>query len=103
MLNVIPQLVANNGPAALRTAIADPLRYACEPKVDGVRGLIDYAVGSVETRNRRGERRDWLRGNDFEAEKRGKTGSPAVQIIHRGNRHENQSSAGTLTRTPSDH
>jgi len=33
-------LVAGNGVSALRAAIADPLRYACEPKVDGVRGLI---------------------------------------------------------------
>ena len=36
---VLPQLVANDGPRALRQAIADPDRFACEPKVDGVRGL----------------------------------------------------------------
>lgn len=58
-LTVLPQLVANNGAHALRAAIADPDRYACEPKVDGVRGLIVYQRdGTVETRNRTGIRRD---------------------------------------------
>jgi ATP-dependent DNA ligase len=66
--SVIPQLVANNGVRALQAAIAEPERYACEPKVDGVRGLIVYqSDGSIETRNRRGERRDWLRRDGFEA------------------------------------
>jgi bifunctional non-homologous end joining protein LigD len=65
-INVLPQLVANNGTMALRAAIIDPDRYACEPKVDGVRGLLVYRDGVVEMRNRRGERRDWLRGDDFE-------------------------------------
>jgi hypothetical protein len=65
--SVIPQLVASNGTAALRAAIADPDRYACEPKVDGVRGLIVFGPdGALETRNRRGIRRDWLRGDAFE-------------------------------------
>ena len=63
---VTPQLVANNGTAALRAAIADPERYACEPKVDGVRGLVVYGSDGLETRNRHGVRRDWLRGDDFE-------------------------------------
>jgi ATP-dependent DNA ligase len=64
---VLPQLVANDGVRALRAAIADPERYACEPKVDGVRGLIAYRPGGViETRNRSGVRRDWLRGDGFE-------------------------------------
>jgi hypothetical protein len=63
---IVPQLVANNGTAALRAAIADPLRYGCEPKVDGVRGLVAYFDGVAQTRNRRGERRDRLRGDDFE-------------------------------------
>jgi ATP-dependent DNA ligase len=64
---VTPQLVANNGLRALRLAISDPERYACEPKIDGVRGLVVYQPGgSIETRNRRGERRDWLRGVAFE-------------------------------------
>jgi ATP-dependent DNA ligase len=55
-------------PRALRRAIADPDRYACEPKVDGVRGLVIYGPeDTIETRNRRGERRDWLRGDAFEA------------------------------------
>jgi ATP-dependent DNA ligase len=51
----------------LRQAIADPGRFACEPKVDGVRGLVIYQPGRIlEMRNRRGERRDWLRGDAFE-------------------------------------
>jgi ATP-dependent DNA ligase len=52
----------------MRQAIADPQRFACEPKVDGVRGLAVYQPGRViEMRNRRGERRDRLRGDAFEA------------------------------------
>jgi hypothetical protein len=48
-------------------AIAEPGRYACEPKIDGVRGLVVYGPdGSLETRNRSGIRRDWLRGDAFE-------------------------------------
>jgi ATP-dependent DNA ligase len=39
-----------------------------EPKVDGVRGLVVFQPdGSLEMRNRRGIRRDWLRGDRFEA------------------------------------
>ena len=65
---VVPQLVANDGAKALRQAIADPDRFACEPKVDGVRGFVVYQPGGVlEMRNRRGEKRDWLRGDAFEA------------------------------------
>jgi ATP-dependent DNA ligase len=52
---------------ALRAAITDPERFAVEPKVDGVRGLVVYRDGDLETRNRHGVRRDWLRGDDFEA------------------------------------
>jgi ATP-dependent DNA ligase len=64
---VTPQLVANDGLRVLRAAISEPERYACELKVDGVRGLVVYQPdGSIETRNRRGERRDWLRGDGFE-------------------------------------
>jgi ATP-dependent DNA ligase len=65
---VVPHLVANDGARALRQAIADPVRFACEPKVDGVRGLVVYGPEpTIETRNRRGKRRDWLRGDAFEA------------------------------------
>lgn len=65
---VLPQLVANDGARVLRQAIADPGRYAFEPKVDGVRGLVCYQPdGTIETRNRRGERRNWLRADEFEA------------------------------------
>jgi hypothetical protein len=64
---VTPQLVANNGFDALRSAIADPERFVVEPKVDGVRGLVVYGKGeTLETRNRHGARRDWLRGDAFE-------------------------------------
>jgi hypothetical protein len=37
---VVPQLVANDGARALRKAIADPERFVCEPKVDGVRAPV---------------------------------------------------------------
>ena len=65
---VVPQLVANDGTRALRQAIAEPDRFAYEPKVDGVRGLVVYQPERVvEMRNRRGEKRDWLRGDAFES------------------------------------
>ena len=64
---VIPQLVAGNGVAALRAAIADPDRFVVEPKVDGVRGLVTFGPGGMlETRNRHGVPRGWLRGDGFE-------------------------------------
>ncbi len=51
---------------ALRAAIAQPERWAIEPKVDGVRGLVVFTPEHVvETRNRRGERRDWQRHPGF--------------------------------------
>jgi hypothetical protein len=63
ILDVLPQLVANDGILALQAAIADPERFAVEPKVDGVRGLVVFdSDGRLETRNPRGIRRDWLRG-----------------------------------------
>jgi bifunctional non-homologous end joining protein LigD len=65
---VLRQLVSNTGLRALRAAIADPERWAIEPKVDGVRGLVVYRPDRrLETRNRRGVVRDWLRGDAFEA------------------------------------
>jgi hypothetical protein len=40
---------------ALQAAIADPERFAVEPKVDSVRGLgVFDSDGKLETRNRRG-------------------------------------------------
>jgi bifunctional non-homologous end joining protein LigD len=61
-----PQLVANIGLRALDAAIAEPDRWAIEPKVDGVRGLIVYQPdGSMEARNRRGQVRDWFRHRPF--------------------------------------
>jgi ATP-dependent DNA ligase len=63
---VTPHLVGNTGLRALHEAIAEPDRFACEPKVDGVRGLISFGPGgALETRNRSGIRRDWLRGDAF--------------------------------------
>jgi hypothetical protein len=54
VLDVLPQLVANDGLRTLRAAIADPTRFAIEPKIDGVRGLIVFRRDRVvETRNRR--------------------------------------------------
>jgi ATP-dependent DNA ligase len=65
---VVPHLVAGDGARALRRAIADPDRFACEPKVDGARGLVVYQPERVlEMPNPRGEKRDWLRGDAFEA------------------------------------
>ena len=62
MIAVTPQLVGNAGLRALRAAIAVPDRYAIEPKVDGVRGLVTLVPDVTrETRYRRGERREWLR------------------------------------------
>ena len=70
-LDVIPQLLGNAGLAPLRAAIAEPGRYAIEPKVDGVRGLVVFAPGGeLETRNRRGERRQWLREQPLAVELR---------------------------------
>jgi hypothetical protein len=61
--DLLPQLVANDGMLALEAAIADPERFAVEPKVDGVRGLVVFdSDGTLQTRNRQGIRRDWLRG-----------------------------------------
>lgn len=63
---ILPQLVGNTGLRALQAAIAEPTRYAIEPKVDGVRGLIVYQPdGSIQARNRRGELRDWFRDPAF--------------------------------------
>jgi ATP-dependent DNA ligase len=64
---VLPQLLANDGVRALRPAIADPERFACEPKVDGVHGLLVFDGDDLALHDRRAERRDWLRGDTFEA------------------------------------
>jgi ATP-dependent DNA ligase len=72
VLDVLPHLVANDGLRALRAAIVDPHRFAIEPKVDGVRGLIVFRPDRVvETRNRRGQTRDWQRHRPFAAGLRG--------------------------------
>jgi bifunctional non-homologous end joining protein LigD len=64
---VTPQLLGNVGLRALRNAAAEPQRWAIEPKVDGVRGLVVSDGRRIETRNRQGVARDWLRGDAFEA------------------------------------
>ena len=64
---VTPQLLSNDGLRALRRAIAEPARLAIEGKVDGVRGLVTFDDGGrLGTHNRRGERRQWLRGQALE-------------------------------------
>jgi ATP-dependent DNA ligase len=68
MLDVLPQLVTNRGLDGLRLAIAEPDRFAIEPKVDGFRGLLVFLPGgTMETRNRRGQARDWHRYRPFAA------------------------------------
>ena len=68
---VAPTSVANDGAKALRQAIADPDRFADEPKVDGVRDLVVYQPKRVlDSRNRRREERDRVRGDAFEAGRR---------------------------------
>jgi len=63
---VLPQLVANDGTRAMRAAIPDPERHACEPKVDGVRGLLVIDGDTMAMHNGRGQRRDCVRGDAFE-------------------------------------
>jgi ATP-dependent DNA ligase len=64
--DLTPQLVGNRGQDVLRLAIAEPERYAIEPKVDGVRGLIVYRPdGTIEARNRAGRSRTWFRYPPF--------------------------------------
>ena len=68
VLDVLPQLVANDGRRGLLAAIRHPERYAIEPKIDGVRGLILFRPdGVLETRNRSGRVRDWQRHRPFAA------------------------------------
>jgi hypothetical protein len=58
---ILPQLVVNNGLAALRAAVSEPERWAVEPKVDGVRGLVAFLPdGRIETRNRLAIRRQGI-------------------------------------------
>lgn len=42
MPSVLRLFVANNGARAMRAAFADSERFACEAKVDGVRGLLVF-------------------------------------------------------------
>ena len=46
--DVLPQLVGNRGVDGLRLAIREPERFAIEPKVDGVRGLVAFVPDGFE-------------------------------------------------------
>jgi hypothetical protein len=43
----MPQLLADIGARALHFATTDPDRFAIEPKVDGVRGLVVHALSPL--------------------------------------------------------
>jgi ATP-dependent DNA ligase len=95
---LVPQLVGNDGIRALQAAIADPDSYALEPKVDGVRGLVVFQPdGHLETRNRQGLRRDWLRADDFEAGLRRL--AEALPILWRGTAIDGELIAGRFQGT----
>jgi ATP-dependent DNA ligase len=96
-LAVTPQLVANTGLRALRAAIAEPDRFVCEPKIDGVRELVVYGPDGMETRNRRGERRDWLRGDGLESGLRRL--ARRLPILWRGTVLDGELTAGRFTTT----
>jgi hypothetical protein len=67
LLDVLPQLVRNRGVDGLRQAIRHPERFAIEPKVAGVRGLLAFLPdGTTEKGNRSRIHRDRLRGDGFE-------------------------------------
>jgi ATP-dependent DNA ligase len=90
--------VGNTGLRALRAAIVEPERYACEPKVDGVRGLVVYGPDrTLETRNRSGIRRDWLRGDAFEGGLRRL--AHRLPILWHGTAIEGELSAGRFETT----
>jgi hypothetical protein len=66
--DLVPQLVGNDGVRAMRRAIAEPGRFAFEPKVDGVRGMVSLLPGGlIEVRNRQGKVRDWFRRSPLPA------------------------------------
>jgi hypothetical protein len=56
----------NDGLEAMRHAIASPERYAIEPKVDGVRGLLSFDSDGISIRGRKGQLRErWLACQPF--------------------------------------
>jgi ATP-dependent DNA ligase len=66
---VLPQLVANDGLLTLQVAIADPERWAVEPKVDGIRGLVVFSrtgpwLKDPNSTYRDGSRRGWSKVKD---------------------------------------
>jgi ATP-dependent DNA ligase len=96
--SLIPHLFGNDGLKTLQAAVRDPEAYAIEPKVDGVRGFVVFQPnGRLETRKRQGVRRDWLRGDEFEA------GLPrlgdALPILWRGTAIDGELVAGRLEST----
>src|SRR5690349_251118 len=99
MLPVIaPQLVASDGLGALRAAIADPERYALEPKVDGVRALVTFDGKRLEVRGRKGLlRRSWLAC--LELRRSLDALSDAVPMLREGSVLDGELWAGSFHRT----
>jgi bifunctional non-homologous end joining protein LigD len=82
----------------MQRAIADPSAYAIEPKVDGVRGFLVFRDERVlETRNRRGEVRDWFR-REPAATAFGAIGS-RLPILWRGTVLDGELTAGRFSTT----
>lgn len=77
MLNVLPQLVANDGLRAIRAAIAEPSRFAIEPKIDVQPApslAEDMAAGLIEgilLKDRRSTYRDGSRAGWSKLKDRG--------------------------------
>jgi hypothetical protein len=64
---VLPQLVPNMASSRCRQRSSIPSGSRLSRKSTGVRGLVVFdSDGTLQTRNRRGIRRDWLRGDAFE-------------------------------------
>jgi hypothetical protein len=83
-LAIAPQLVGNDGLEAMRAAIASPDRYAIEPNVDGVRGLVSFDGDTITIRSRRGRVRErWLACQPF---RHGVMAlAERLPIVHNGN------------------
>ena len=97
-LAIAPQLVGNNGLETLRAAIAAPERYAIEPKVDGVRGLVAFEGEGITIRNRKGMLRErWLACHPF---RRGlERLADALPIVREGTVLDGELTAGSFQRT----
>ena len=95
---IAPQLVGNNGLEALRAAIAAPERYAIEPKVDGVRGMLAFEGDNITIRNRKGMVRErWLACQPFQ---RGlSTFADSLPLVRNGTVLDGELTAGSFHRT----